>query len=190
MISLRACTSFILFVFTGLFLLLPAPFCPAEVLVNKGQLTVQVNDMPLSTILQEIGRQANIDIRGGEIIAAQRMTIRFGPLPLEKGLRRIMRKINYLTTFDHDGNILHLTICDPAGTPASGIVLHLREPTNPPTVEPAETLQPDKPENNSEVVDSEKAGKDSEKSMAENQDRTDPAPSKESPPKKADSKTP
>jgi len=116
--------------------------------------------MPLSTILHEIGRQANIDIQGSETIVTEQVTIRFSPLPLEKGIRRIMRQINYLTTFNHHGTILRLTICDKTWTPASGTILHLREATNPPTVEPAEALKPDEPENNPEVMEDQKGPDD------------------------------
>ena len=92
----------------------------AMTLLSNGQLTVQADGVPLTTILEEISKQGNISIQTHGPLARQMVTIHFGPLPLEKGLKRILKKDNYLTAFDKDGNIIRLIIASKASAPLAG----------------------------------------------------------------------
>jgi hypothetical protein len=96
-------------IFAGI-LLLFAPWCSAAILLDNGQLTVQAEGKPLTAILAEIGRQGDITIQMKGALPEQRVSANFGPVPLEKGLKRIMRKINYLAVYDQNGRITQLVI--------------------------------------------------------------------------------
>lgn len=153
MISLKINFPFFLLFFTGFHLLFfPSP-CLAEIRLANGQLTVQVKEMPLASILQEISKQGNIEIQGGETLGAERMTIKFGPLPLEKGLRRILHKTNYMTTFDQNGNILRLTISNKPQTPASGNIHPFVKPPTSSSTEQLKSLDSNVRESNDQQIE-------------------------------------
>jgi hypothetical protein len=130
--------------FSGILLFLFVPVCSASTLLSNGQLTVQADGVPLAAILEEISRQGNISIQTQETLAGQMVTIHFGPLPLEKGLKRILKKYNYLATFDKNGNIIKLIISSKVSAPLSGgySTLPQVEPAIPVPPEPSEIVSP------------------------------------------------
>ncbi len=130
--------------FSGIILFLFVPICSAGTLLSNGQLTVQADGVPLAAILEEISRQGNISIQTQETLAGQMVTIHFGPLPLEKGLKRILKKNNYLATFDKNGNIIKLIISGRVSAPLPGghNTLPQVEPAIPVPPEPSEIATP------------------------------------------------
>ncbi|MDR3631681.1 MAG: hypothetical protein P4L42_15275 [Desulfocapsaceae bacterium] len=106
-LQIRLCRTLL---YAGIVLFLFAPVCSAQVLLDNGQLYVQIEGRPLQAILEEIGRQGNITIQIKGTLSDQRMSMAFGPLPLEKGLKRILKKTNYLAIYDNDGKIIKLVI--------------------------------------------------------------------------------
>ena len=113
---IHICLTFFSWIILSLFV----SICPAETLLSNGQLTVQVDGVPLTAILEAISRQGNISIQTHGRLAEQMVTIHFGPLPLEQGLKRILKKDNYLATFDKNGNIIKLIVSRKVSAPISG----------------------------------------------------------------------
>ena len=130
--------------FSGIMLFLFVPVCSAETLLSNGQLTVQVDGVPLAAILEDISRQGNIFIQTHGTLTGQMVTAHFGPLPLEMGVKRILKKNNYLATFDKNGNIIKLIISSRVSAPLSGgyNTLPQVEPAIPVPPEPSEIVTP------------------------------------------------
>jgi hypothetical protein len=126
--------------FSGIILFLLVSMCSAETLLSNGQLTVQVDGVPLTVILEDISRQGNISIQTQGSLTGQMVTAHFGPLPLEVGLKRLLRKNNYLATFDKNENIIKLIISRKASVPLSGGY------NTPPQVEQEIPVPPEPPE--------------------------------------------
>jgi len=78
-----------------------------RVVVQAGQLSVDVQEAELGEVLAQIGRQAGIRISSGPS-SGQRISARFAGVELEEGLRRLLR----LASLSH----LFLYAKGPAGT--------------------------------------------------------------------------
>ena len=132
--------------FFGILLFPFLPICSAGTLLSNGQLTVQVDGVPLAAILEDISRQGNIFIQTHGTLTGQMVTAHFGPLPLEMGVKRILKKNNYLATFDQDGNIITLRISSRVSAPLSGGNNTMPQPQARPAIpvppEPSETVTP------------------------------------------------
>ena len=155
------------FFFFGMALFAFMPVCSAGILVNNGQLTIQVDGMPLTAVLEEIGRQGNISIQTKEPLAGQMVTIHLGPLPLEKGLKRILYKNNYLATFDQAGNIIKLTISRKASSPGTYMITPPADPMLPAVPEPSEIVPP---QEQSSVVPESPTSEDDKGNNSENEE--------------------
>ena len=129
------------FLFTGTVLLFCVSVCSAEILLKDGQLSVQVEGRSLQAILDEIGRQGHISIQLKGALVEQGMSFRFGPVPLEKGLKRILKSINYLTVYDQDAHITTLVIVGSMPTQSSGPAARLSQ-VQQPAPSPVEPAQP------------------------------------------------
>jgi hypothetical protein len=75
----------------------PAPSAPGKateprsfVIVTAGRLTVQVQDRPLSWVLDQIGREARVAINPAPGIGTQRVSLQLRDVPLEEGLRQLL----------------------------------------------------------------------------------------------------
>lgn len=64
----------------------------AEVSVVQGRLNVEAENARLGWILDQITRQATVAITMGDGVAEQPITVQFSELPLEQGLREILRE--------------------------------------------------------------------------------------------------
>lgn len=68
----------------------------------KRLLTIRAERVPLSKILESIAREAAIEITPSPQ-SEETVSIQFSDIPLEEGLRRIMRKINYALIYEKEG---------------------------------------------------------------------------------------
>jgi HEAT repeat protein len=66
---------------------------------KDGRLTVRVRDHPLEGVLDEISRKAKVAVTRGDGVGAQRVSIDFKDLPLDEGLRQIVK--------DHDAFLFY-----------------------------------------------------------------------------------
>jgi hypothetical protein len=74
---------------------LPSPTTPPEppslVTVEGGRLTVLVENRPLEWILDEISRKSGVAVTGAETETGQPVSVQFKDLPLDQGLREILK---------------------------------------------------------------------------------------------------
>ena len=68
---------------------------PFSVLWRDGQLTIHADHAPLSLVLLEVVRQAEMEIHGLEGIAGE-VSVQFAALSLRAGLQRLLTGVNYL----------------------------------------------------------------------------------------------
>ena len=84
-----------------------APFI--EVAVEQGRLTVDVRDAPLDDVLQAVGEEAGIAVElHGDLTAA--VTNSFADLPLDEGIRRLLRGHSYTLSSSDAGRIGRIEI--------------------------------------------------------------------------------
>jgi hypothetical protein len=145
----------VIFFIAGMFLFAPA--CFGEILLRDGLLTVQVEGIGLGSIFEEIGKQGNILIKKESKTLDQKVTIQFGPLPLDKGLKRLLKETNHLATYDQHGNITLLVIDDNRSATSDRPVLPMEAPVNLPAETSQSERQPlapsEEPENNAAPPD-------------------------------------
>lgn len=118
--------------------------------MRGGFLTVRADGIAMGAILEEIEKQGNIIIRKDKETLDQKLTIQFGPLPLDKGLKRLLKGTNYLATFDQKGNILSLVVCGNKSATSLGYAPPMETPIFP---EEATQLESEEPEDNAAPPD-------------------------------------
>lgn len=73
---------------------------PVNLTIRNGALSIDVNDMPLNTVLEEVGRQANIIFVIPDSIDAPLVSCQFQNLSRENGIRQLLKGYNYVTEYD------------------------------------------------------------------------------------------
>lgn len=69
-----------------------------KIVFEEGVLSVSLKEADLKEVLKEISRQSNVEITFNEPIK-EKVTLEFANLPLERGLRRLLKNQNYFFTF-------------------------------------------------------------------------------------------
>ncbi len=87
------------------------PPSPVNVLINNGALSIDVNEMPLNTVLEEVGRQANIIFVLPDSADMPLISCQFQNLSREDGIRQLLKGYNYVMEYDRSvrGNNQALT---------------------------------------------------------------------------------
>ncbi len=100
----------------------PSPAQPAGVTVSEGRLSVSLRSATLREVMEEIARQAAIELRfrgsGGEATVSDA----FVALPLEDGLRRLLGGTNYVVHHAGKGparRVVRVTVYSTSGGTAS-----------------------------------------------------------------------
>lgn len=68
--------------------------------VKDNTLSVEIEDAPLGEVLKELARQAQLKVYLGESRAAEKISAKFDNLPLEEGVKRLLKGKNYTFTYD------------------------------------------------------------------------------------------
>lgn len=77
---------------------------------SNNELAVDIENAPLGVILEEIHKRAEIEFFLGKGQSDRVITVKFGFLPLERALSRILRNLSYSILFGEDDKILRVTI--------------------------------------------------------------------------------
>jgi len=85
------------------------------------RLAVTLKEAPLRAVLEEIGRQGGIDV----IIQGpltKTVSLEFQPLPLDEGLRRLLRGCGWMTVGQRNGKVEQLVVAEtPEGLSRAGL---------------------------------------------------------------------
>ncbi len=77
-----------------------SPQTSLTITYQEGRLSVRAERVPLAQLLQEVSRQTGLTIQGLSSVQ-QEVSVQFGNLPLLKGLRRLLARVNYLLLIEH-----------------------------------------------------------------------------------------
>lgn len=69
---------------------------------QAGTLSANIEQSPLAEVLQELARQANLEVSVVASLAAERVSARFERLPLEQGIERLLVNKNYTLRYIHE----------------------------------------------------------------------------------------
>ena len=77
---------------------------------SNNELSVNIESTPLGVILEEIHKRAEIEFFHNKDQSDRVITVKFGFLPLERALARILRNLSYSILFGEEDKILRVTI--------------------------------------------------------------------------------
>jgi type II secretory pathway component GspD/PulD (secretin) len=125
----------------------PSP--PAAVRVEDGRLSVEAEDAPFGTIMNEISRKAGFEVEVSRDVAGKTVSTSFTKVELERGIRRLFTLINHKNYFIHyapDGSIALLEVKDAtASGPARSTPPHTRTPRRTPRPRSVQPRVPPRP---------------------------------------------
>ena len=90
-----------------------------EIIFAQGHLTAHVVDVSLKKVLSAVAKKAKLDFALNEAIATEKITVWFDKLPLEKGIKRIVRPFSHSMIFDHSGRLKKVIILKSGSTSAN-----------------------------------------------------------------------
>ena len=67
-----------------------------DITLEDGRLSVRARNAPLGRLLEEISRRGKVAIIQVGGVTGQRISVAFSDLPLDQGLRRILKEHNYI----------------------------------------------------------------------------------------------
>jgi hypothetical protein len=113
----RSCLSFgvVSLFLIGTFFGLPH-LCASEAKSNnhveytKDRLTVNVDKLALGLLLRTIREKTGIEFEVGLDESRKLISVQFGPLPVEEGLKRILSRVNSVLFFDPDNKVANIVI--------------------------------------------------------------------------------
>lgn len=126
------------------------PSNPLRLEIREGKISADFNDMPASTVLEEIRRQSGIHYRATAELAEVGVSATFEDLPLEQGLALILAPFNYMITQDDT----HRRVVQLLGLKENRSSV----PTSSPPSANADTAGPNKPPQASESTSAELPG--------------------------------
>ena len=77
---------------------------------SNNELAVDIENAPLGVILEEIHKRAEVEFFLNKDQSDRVITVKFGSLPMERALARILRKLSYAILFGADDRILRVMI--------------------------------------------------------------------------------
>ncbi len=86
----------------------PVPFVHAEegsqrvIEYQKDVLTVKLDNVPLTEVLAEVGKQSGAEIRG-DVLQPRDLTLQLDKVPLKEALERLLGEQNFTLTYADDG---------------------------------------------------------------------------------------
>ena len=88
---------------------LVGPFAGAENIslnFRKSSCSAFLEEVPLRTVIEKVRKETGIWIRAPNFLMNERISVQFENLPIQQGLKRILRGMNYSFLFDQDSNLL------------------------------------------------------------------------------------
>ena len=81
-----------------------------EIVFAQENLTAHVVEVSLKDVLSTVAKQANLEFALNEAIATEKISVWFDKLPLEKGIKKIIRPFSHSMIFDHSGQLKKVLI--------------------------------------------------------------------------------
>jgi len=90
-----------------------------EIIFLQERLTAHVVDVSLKKVLSAVAKEAKLDFALNEAIATEKVSVWFDKLPLDKGIKRIVRPFSHSMIFDHSGRLKKVIILKSGSTSAN-----------------------------------------------------------------------
>src|SRR5262245_520208 len=119
----------------------PADAPPARVITYRDDaLTAHLKDVPLTEVLEDLGRQAGAEIRGG-VLNARPVTVEFDAVPLPEALHRLLGDQNFALVYGDGDRLRAIKLL--GGPQEGGVTVSATGGTPPPPapVAPGNSLQ-------------------------------------------------
>ncbi len=78
---------------------------PVKVSIKNGALNIDVNEMPLNTVLEDVGRQANIIFVIPDVTDFPTVSYQFQNLSREDAIRQLLKGYNYVMEYDRSARL-------------------------------------------------------------------------------------
>ncbi len=102
----RTCRCSLLFILSAVSLFcLTSADAADQVSVKDGFLSVNLKETTLLDVARDIEKQSGVWFRGDETLFQEKISVTFGDLPLEEGLKRILTNLNYSLMFDNKNKV-------------------------------------------------------------------------------------
>ncbi len=82
-----------------------ASYARNDIFYAKEHLTAHLVDANLKEVLSSVAKEAKVEFSLNEAIATKKVSVRFDKLPLEEGIKRILRPFNYSMIFGPLGRL-------------------------------------------------------------------------------------
>lgn len=90
-----------------------------EIMFAQERLTAHIVGISLKEVLLAVAKEAKLDFALNEAIATEKISVWFDKLPLEKGIKRIVRPFSHSMIFDHSGRLIKVIILKSGSTSAN-----------------------------------------------------------------------
>jgi hypothetical protein len=90
-----------------------------EIRFKGAMITASIEDAPLGQILEMLVIEKGIWLKWKQSLYNEKISIQFKDMPLEKCLARLLSKMNYAFMYDHNKQLVGLTILGKKGTGGS-----------------------------------------------------------------------
>ena len=82
-----------------------ASYTRNDIFYAKEHLTAHLVEANLKEVLSSVAKEAKVEFSLNEAIAIKKVSVRFDKLPLEEGIKRILRPFSYSMIFSHLGRL-------------------------------------------------------------------------------------
>jgi len=72
--------------------------------IEKGQISAELTNAPVLVLVRQIESQGGIWFKTLADLAGEKVSVRFADIPLDEGLKRILRGMNHSLVYDADGS--------------------------------------------------------------------------------------
>ncbi|MBF0117439.1 MAG: STN domain-containing protein [Desulfobacterales bacterium] len=78
--------------------------------LNEENFSVSIKDTPIKDVLAKIEKDKGIWLKGDKANLSQKISISFTKMPIEKGLKRILGRINYGFEYNKNGQVIGIVV--------------------------------------------------------------------------------
>jgi hypothetical protein len=83
-----------------------------EIFYAQNQLTVHLKEANLKEVLLAVAKAAQVEFTINKAIADEKVSVQFDKLPLEKGIKKILRPFNHSMIFNSSGRLKNIIILE------------------------------------------------------------------------------
>lgn len=83
-----------------------------EIFYAQNQLTVHLKEANLKEVLFAVAKVAEVEFTIHKVIADEKVSVQFDRLPLEEGIKKVLRPFNHSIVFDSSGRLIKIIILE------------------------------------------------------------------------------